>query len=152
LRNSVAKLLVSAVSLGLLLVMSLGVPVANAATYRVSVTRIAQDVYREESSRAVILTANCYQYVYWQGAVLVYELDALGNRLHFSGSSSCAVVGVYRSNARLARVGDNLYRDTRTGGILRTQLCLNLALGEDALIMSDRVIFLDSSDECSLAS
>jgi hypothetical protein len=135
----------------LLVTMSISAQVANAATYRVSVTRVAQDAYREESSRSVILTANCYQYVYWQNAVLVYEPNAMGNRLHFSGSSSCSVMGVYGANASLARVGNNLYRDTRSGRILRTQLCLSLALGEDALITSDRVIFLGSSDECDLA-
>jgi hypothetical protein len=122
---------------------------ANAATYTVSVTRVSQDAYRDTMSGLVILTRYCYEYVYSQDAVLDYARGSGGN-LYFDGSSSCEVAGVRKSNARLSRVNNDLYKDELSGGYLRTSLCLELALGEEALVLQDRVIFLHSKNDCSL--
>jgi hypothetical protein len=135
------------------LVLALGTLMAapqmvNAAQYRVSVTRVAQDAYRDTTSGLVVLTRYCYEYVYYQDAVLDYTAG-MGGTLYFGRSSSCDVAGVAKPNAQLTRVRDNIYRDDMSGGYLRTSLCLSLALGEDALVLNDRVIFLSSHEECS---
>lgn len=68
--------------------------VAWAATYRVTVSRVSQDVYRDQTSQALILTSLCHVYVYGQPATLVWNgRYATGNRLHMAGQS-CAVEDV----------------------------------------------------------
>jgi hypothetical protein len=125
-------------------------PTAQAEWYQVQVTRIGNDVYLEEASRLVILTRYCYVYVYSQLAILDYERGSALNELIFPSPlrERCAVQGVYAPNAALTRVAYNLYRDDDSGRYVRTQMCLALALSEDAVVLRDRVIFLDSREVC----
>ena len=138
-------LLASSLALGTLTLMP---PSVSAEMYKVSVTRVAQDAYRDTMSGLIILTRYCYEYVYYQDAVLDYS-SGMGGTLYFDRRSSCDVAGVRKANAQLTRVRNDLYRDDMSGGYVRTSLCLALALGEDALVLSDRVLFLSSGDECS---
>ena len=124
-------------------------PTAEAGLYRVSVTRVAQDIYQDTMSRAVVTTRYCYEYVYFRDGILDFEPGAYAGRLYFGEqSSSCEVAGVAQPNASLTRVRDNLYRDELSGRFVRTSLCLALALGEESLVLDDRVIFLMSAEEC----
>jgi hypothetical protein len=114
-------------------------------------TRIEQDLYRDALSRLLVATRSCYQHLYGSRAVLEYERGSPSNRVHFEGTgSSCAVRGIYRPNLTLTRVGDDLYRDDGTGRYLRTFACYEYVYGEDALILDDRVIFVDSRTACDL--
>ena len=124
------------------------VGVAAAEAYPVSLTRIDKDVYREDLSKLIVLTRYCYEYAYGQDAVLVYERGSSGNRVIFDGGETCDVRGIYRTNAQLERVADDVYRDQATGRYVRTRFCYVYAYGEDALVLDDRVVFVSSRESC----
>ena len=135
----------------LLLFVSLpmnAVAAPSSALYRVNVTRIAQDAYTVDYSHNVIVTRYCYEYTY--GDEAIYDADR--SQLIFSaGRNTCSVVGYYRPSANLRRVSQDLYQDTGGQGYLRTKYCYQYAYGEDVLIQSDRVIFIESRDECTIS-
>jgi hypothetical protein len=141
------------IALGVLLLASLMVGPAHAELYEMRVTRVARDAYWDAAARLVIITRGCHEYVYGEGAVLRYNGRGGGNnRLLFENAlgGSCPVAGVYEPNATLSRAGNDLYRDLNTGRYLETALCLSLALASDALVLRNRVIFLDAREECVL--
>ena len=73
-------------------------PARAAEYYKVSVTRISQNIYREETSRAIIATRYCYEYAYSEDAILVWDGPySFSNKLIFTNmSNECEVEGVYR--------------------------------------------------------
>lgn len=86
-------------ALGAALAVAL-VPLAAEAAdyYRVNVRRVGQDLYRETGSRYLIKTRYCYEYVYGEDAILIWEGSGAwsGSRLVFESGSECDVEGVYR--------------------------------------------------------
>ena len=79
------------------LVMTATPTVFAADYYRVTVRRIDKDLYREENSRALIKTRYCYEYVYGEDAVLVWDGPySWDNKLIFSSGSTCEVAAVFR--------------------------------------------------------
>lgn len=64
---------------------------AVADYYRVTVTRKAQDVYRDDSSGTLIITRYCYEYAYADRAVLKWEGRYGDNWITFSSGSRCSV-------------------------------------------------------------
>lgn len=62
--------------------------------YEVNVTRVEQNLYRDTTSRAFIVTRYCYEYAYNQDAVLIYEAYSYSNKLVFDSGTSCDVVKV----------------------------------------------------------
>ncbi len=139
----------------LLCVALLATPTAIAAPtqeyYRVSITRIDGNVYQDATSRLLILTNYCYEYTYSEDAVLKYEPYSYSNQLIFDSGNRCPVRGVYRANAELRRVSEDLYRDSISGGYLKTFGCYVYAYGEPALVLSDKAIFIQSRETCDLA-
>lgn len=109
------------------------------------------DVYWDSLNYVAIVTQSCNYIVYSGSATLLYEVGSASNTLTFSNGRVCTVVGAYEPNAQLERVGDNLYRDQRSGRYVRTQLCLHLALSDAALVFQDRVIFLEAGVGCGRA-
>jgi hypothetical protein len=144
-----------AVPLALVAALAFALPAGAAQSeevYRATVTRATDNAYVVGLTDLLVITRLCLNLALNDNAVLVYEPGYRSNfSIIFSDGQSCDVDGVYRSNANLRRVADNLYQDTLTGGYLRTQLCLSLALGERSLVLSDRVVFLDSRQGCQLA-
>lgn len=55
----------------------------------------------------------------------------------------------YRPNANLTRVAQDLYKDTYTGGYLRTMYCYEYVYYQDAIVFSNKVIFT-SGGSCDL--
>jgi hypothetical protein len=123
---------------------------AQAELYDVRVTRIVQNAYLMQSSRLVIITRMGLELALGTEAVLRYERGATNNRLLFDSGSACDVAGVYRPNAVLRRVDQDRYRDQNSGGYLETQYCYVYAYGEDALVLTTRVLFMDSRQECQV--
>jgi hypothetical protein len=117
--------------------------------HRVSVSRAARDVYRDDTSRIYIITRLCASLALGDDALLEVGPGNQPVRLIFSDGQDCSASAVYRANAQLTRAGQDLYRDDDSGGYLRTQFCYEYVYGEDALILSDRVVFRRS--ECRLA-
>lgn len=70
--------------------------VAIAELYKVSVTRADQDIYREQGG-LVILTRHCFEFVYYEDAVLKYEPGDYSNKLIFKSGTTCDVVNVVRA-------------------------------------------------------
>ena len=150
----VACLMLANLTLALLLGVAPVTP-ARAELYDVQVTHIAQNAYLDQSSRLVIITRLCLQLALGQSAILRYDgRGNANNRLLFDtgglSNTSCQVAGVYTANASLRRVDQDLYRDLNGGGYVVTQYCYVYVYGEDALVLSDRVLFLDSHEECQL--
>ncbi len=123
---------------------------ASAERYRVYLTFVDYDVYLLGSGGQVLLTWGCTTITYGDAAVLIYEPYARDNRVVFPFSGEvCPVAAVRRSNSVLTQVRDDVYRDESSGRIVRTQLCLAMALSEDALVLDDKVVFLHSHEVCS---
>jgi hypothetical protein len=117
---------------------------AFAEFYNVTVTRRGSNLYRIDGSSVYIVTRSCYEYAYGQSAVLDYEQGTSGNRLLFSRTDECRVEGVYRPNANLTRVGDDLYRDLNSGRYIKTFACYEYSYGEDAIVRESDIIFVTS--------
>jgi hypothetical protein len=81
----------------LIVIASAPSPAHAADFYRVSLTRIDQDLYRDGTSRVLIKTRYCYEYVYGDDAVLVWDGPySWSNKIVFSSGSSCEVAGAYK--------------------------------------------------------
>jgi hypothetical protein len=86
-----------ALSVALVLTGATSTPVHASDFYRVSVTRLDQDLYRDMSSRVLIKTRYCYEYVYGDDAVIVWDGPySYSNKMVFSSGSACEVAGIYR--------------------------------------------------------
>lgn len=70
---------------------------AAADYYRVNVRRVEQNLYRDTTSRMYIKTRYCYEYVYGEDAILVWDGPrSWSNKLIFDSGSECDVEGVFR--------------------------------------------------------
>jgi hypothetical protein len=85
-------------ALGAALILALAPASAGAADYyRVSLTRVDQDIYRDRANRLIFVTRWCYEYVYGDDAILVWEGPSVwGNTVIFSSGTTCNLKGVYR--------------------------------------------------------
>jgi hypothetical protein len=119
----------------------------NAATYRVYVTRIDDDAYLIDGTSRVIITFSCTEYALGDRAILIYEPYGTANRLVFD-SEVCDVDSVKTANATLTTLADEVFRDERTGRVGKFSGCYEWVWQEPALILSDRVLFLDSQASC----
>lgn len=123
------------------LLLVLGAQPVAAAYYQVTLTRRGPDLYQDLTSRLYLVTRACYEYAYADRAVLAYEPGGLANQVLFSSGRTCRVAGVYRANATLTRVREDLYRDLRSGAVIRTFACFEYVFGEEAIVLDDEVIF-----------
>jgi hypothetical protein len=62
--------------------------------YRVNVSRVDSNLYRDHASKAIIETRYCYQYATRDDAVLRWEGRYGNNRLIFSSGTTCDVIAV----------------------------------------------------------
>ena len=62
--------------------------------YRVNVSRVDNNLYRDHTSKAIIETRYCYQYATRDDAVLRWEGRYGNNRLIFSSGTTCDVIAV----------------------------------------------------------
>ena len=116
--------------------------------YRVALTRLTRNIYRDTGSRLVFVTRYCYEYVYGDTAVLLSGGNSGVSTLIFSNGNECDVEGAYRPNASMERLGDDVYEDRNSNLVYRTSGCGAYAYGEDAVILDDRIIFIDSREVC----
>ena len=137
---------------------TLGTTAAIAAErYQVSLTRKATNLYKVDGQPFWIQTRYCYVYAYGEDAVLSSD-----EVVFLDDTEKCDVkrmlkemhptAGTY--NVSLSHEDDDLY-STMDGIFVRTNLCLNLALGEDAVLRLNgygggTVVFLDDNDRCDV--
>jgi hypothetical protein len=66
-----------------------------------------------------------------------------------------------RYDVRVKRVGSNMYKDLNSGVLIKTSLCLELSLGDEAILIWDcalgsemygcgKLIFIDSGTSCQV--
>ncbi|RLM26566.1 hypothetical protein BIY29_05370 [Brenneria alni] len=112
-----------------------------AETYEISVTRDSSNVYRIDGKNSIIHTKYCYVYAYSENAYL--RTDGYNNQLIFIDSKdSCDVSGVYGENeikngsyeVKVSREDDDWYNIWGTDHFIKTSMCLNLALMDDAIL------------------
>jgi hypothetical protein len=131
---------------------------ALAGTYELAVTRKGSNVYRVVGKDIIVQTRYCYVYAYSEDAIL--KSDGRGGTLIFVDSrDSCDVKAVYgrtttkpgRYSVTVSREGDDWYELFGTSMYIRTESCLNLALGTEAFLSlteggSGRLIFDDGAN------
>jgi hypothetical protein len=149
------RLLLSALVLALTL--SGAAVAAVGDRYQVSLTRKDGNLYKVDGQPFWVQTRYCYVYGYGDDAVLSqYEVvfldDAEKCDVKRILKEMQASAGTYKLS--LSREDDNLY-STMDGIFVRTTMCLNLALGEDAVLRLNgygggTVIFLDDDDRCDV--
>ena len=82
----------------------------GASYYRLVVTRIDQDLYRDQTSRALVRTRACYEAAERDAAILRWDGPAsTGNKLIFSSGLMCEAVWLDEQGSRL-RPDDRLPR------------------------------------------
>lgn len=122
---------------------------AQTEFYEFTVRRIERNVYYDRLQRIVLMTTACSELAVLE-AVQVIVRGRVGTMVFPSGTT-CDVTGAARPNAYLRKLRDNVYVDDLRGYVVRTNLCLELTLGEDVLVTEDRVIFLESRAACPKA-
>jgi hypothetical protein len=124
--------------------------------YKVNLTRKDQDLYQVDGTAIWVQTQYCYVYGYGEEAAL-----SSSEVVFFDDGDKCDVKRILKEtrvnpgtyDVTLTREDDNLY-STPDGTLLRTSLCLNLALSEEAILRMNgfggTVIFLDDKDKCDV--
>lgn len=145
---------------GVLLLLSTGF--ASAADYDVTVTRKDSNLYKVAGKDLYIQTRYCYEYVYSEDSLLRMSGNT-GKIVFLDEGSSCDVKGVYgdadpspgKYSVTVNREDDDWYEIWGTDSFVKTSMCLNLALGEAAILKVSAggygtLIFVDDGDSCSV--
>ena len=80
----------------LVLVLASTTFVFAADYYKVNISRVDQDLYKDHNSGNYIQTRYCYEYVYYQDALLKYEPYSYSNKLIFENDNTCDVEKVFQ--------------------------------------------------------
>ena len=145
------------VLMGLLLMLTCS---AAAGDYDLSVTRKGSNLYKVDGKDTYIHTRYCYEYVYSEDSLL--RMSGSGGKIVFiDEGSSCDVKAVYgesdltpgKYKVSVSREDDDWYEVFGTDTFIKTSMCLNLALGEDAILKLSgsgygTLFFIDDDDDC----
>ncbi|MBD3350440.1 MAG: hypothetical protein GF364_03035, partial [Candidatus Lokiarchaeota archaeon] len=150
------------ISLLILFFLSIAYPldICIADNYRLIVTRKGSNIYKVMNKDIYIETKYCYQYVYFADALLKMN-GYTGEIIFIDQNSKCYVKSVYGSmliepgiyNISVTLINDNWYQVVGTDVFVRTNMCLNLALDEEAIlkIYADGTgILYVADDECTV--
>ena len=69
---------------------------AHAEFYRLTVSRIDSNLYEDKISHMYIYTRFCYEFVYFEDAILSYEPHSYDNKIIFKNGNTCEVKKVMR--------------------------------------------------------
>lgn len=133
----------------------------QSAAYEVNVTRQDANLYEATGSKVLITTRYCYEYVYYEDAIL--RTSGRGGQLIFlSTRESCDVAGLFGSTSiepgryqvSVTRESDNWYSIIGVDAFIRTTLCLSLAMGDEAILDmatgQTGTLYLSDRDKCSV--
>ncbi len=112
-----------------------------ANNYEVSVTRKGSNIYKINSADAFIQTKHCYEHVYGENAFLKMH-GRYGEIIFLDSGGKCDVKGVYskvnqpsgKYKVSVSQDGDNWYEIWGQNLYIKTDMCLSLALGEEAIL------------------
>ena len=119
----------------------LSVGVVLAEDYDVSVTHIDSNLYKIDTMDIYVQTRYCYEYVYYEDSIL--RMDGRTGEIVFLNSGySCGVAGVYgdaevdsgRYAVIITREEDNWYEIIGMDIFIRTSICLELSIMDDATL------------------
>lgn len=135
---------------------------AFAGTYEIRVTRKESNIYSVDGKGIIIKTKYCYEYVYGSEAILRTS-GRSGKLIFIEEDNSCDVEVVVGKvtldqgnySITVSQEDDEWYRVDGTEAYIQTSLCLNLALGQEALLKisiggQGRLHFLDDDDSCTV--
>lgn len=135
---------------------------ASAADYDVSVTRKGSNLYKVDGKEMYVHTRYCYEYVYSEESLLRMSGER-GKIIFLDEGESCDVEAVFgasdaspgKYDVTVSREDDDWYEVFGTDTFIKTSLCLNLALGERAILKLNAggygtLFFIDSDDQCSV--
>ncbi|KFN42702.1 hypothetical protein N787_03355 [Arenimonas metalli CF5-1] len=133
-----------------------------AADYDVSVTRKGSNLYKVDGKEMYVHTRYCYEYVYSEDSMLRMS-GSSGKIIFLDEGESCDVKAVFgasdaspgKYDVTVSREDDDWYEVFGTDTFIKTSLCLNLALGESAILKLNAggfgtLFFIDSDDQCSV--
>ncbi len=131
---------------------------AFAENYEVSLTRKGSNIYRVSGKDIIVQTKYCYVYAYSEDAIL--KSSGYGGEVIFLDSKDkCDVKSVFGAGKQkpgkyavtVTREDDDWFEVFGANSYIKTEGCLSLALGEDAILMISagnvgRLRFKDGND------
>jgi len=128
------------ITIGILVLSTLFSAASWAGDYSLSVTRKGQNSYKVDSKQVYVHTKYCYEYVYYDDAVL--RMDGRKGTIVFSDGEDCQVDGVFELldqnpgnyDVNISHEEDDWYEVYAQDLFIKTSGCLSLALGEDAIL------------------
>lgn len=142
-----------------LFVIGFSTPVDAQGRYSVSVTRKASNTYKLDGKAIWVQTRYCYEYAYSEDAVLT-----AGQLVFLDSGTNCAVrrvlqeteIGSGTYEISVTHESDELY-SALDGFYIRTSMCLELSISEDAILRvgpygAGDIVFLSSGRKCSVES
>jgi len=125
-----------------LMIFLIFVPSLSVAdNYEVSVTRKGSNLYKVDGKNVFIHTRYCYEYVYYESSFL--KMSGYSGEIIFTDSGGkCDVKAVYGPSEQAAgryavtvnREDNDWYEVWGQGVYIKTNACLSLALGEEAVL------------------
>jgi len=132
---------------------------ALADTYGVTVSREDSNIYQVATEEIYIHTNYCYEFGYYEDATL--DMWGLTGELTFENSNqTCSVSGVYADassksgsyTVRVTRKDNNWYEIFGTDLYVKTNLCLSLAIMEEATLelnaMGTGMLYFGRNQSC----
>lgn len=113
----------------------------TAENYEVSVTRKGSNLYKVDIKDIFIHTRYCYEYVYGETSIL--KMSGMSGEIIFTeANSSCQVKAVYGKSEQapgnfmvtVNREDDDWYEIFGQGIYIKTNTCISLALGTEAVL------------------
>ena len=131
---------------------------ASAENYEVSLTRKGSNIYRVSGKDIIVQTRYCYVYAYSEDAIL--KSSGYGGEVIFLDSKDkCDVKAVFGASKQkpgkyavtVTREDDDWFEVFGANSYIKTESCLSLALGEDAILTISagnvgRLRFKDGND------
>lgn len=133
---------------------------ATAGDYDLSVTRKGSNLYKADGKDVYVHTRYCYEYVYSEDSLLRMS-GTSGKIVFIDKGSSCDVKAVFgesdvspgKYKVTVSREDDDWYEVFGTDTFIKTSACLNLSLGNEAILKLSgagygSLYFIDDDDDC----
>ena len=140
-------------------VLSLSASAVSQSKYSVSITRKDSNLYKVDNKEIWVQTRYCYEYAYYEDAVL-----SSSQIVFVDNETTCDVKRVLQEakinsgsyELSVTHEDDELY-STLDGFYIRTSMCLELGISEDALLRVNSygggtLVFLDNGRKCDVES
>lgn len=144
-----------------LLTLFLAPGYVHANTWEINVTRKDSNLYQITGKDSFVNTKYCYVYAFSEDAYL--RVDGYDKKIIFTDSKdSCDVDNVFsmvnidsgKYEVEVSKKEDNWYEIYGTDNMIKTSMCLSLALNERAILSMDGYsageLIFDDGDSCNV--